>query len=111
MVENIARAAPPSTSRAVFPVERAVEAMAELFLVTWLVMCLDRLLTVVGFSRRGPVISQCLTWGIRLLISLPSCGACSAARIDHQGHDPAQQAQRPRERWPPWRARAARRDG
>ena len=63
------------------PVERAVEAISELFLVTSSVRCFERLLTVVGLSRSGPVISQCLMWGIRLLTSLPSWGACSAARI------------------------------
>ena len=34
MVEKMAKAAPPSTSTAALPVERAVDAMAELFLVT-----------------------------------------------------------------------------
>ena len=80
-MEKIVRAMPPATSATVLPVDTAVEAMAELLLVTSLVMVLPRLLTVVGLRRSGPVISQCLTWGTRLLISLPSCGAWLAARI------------------------------
>src|SRR5258708_1200381 len=43
--------------------------MAELFLLMALVKVLERLLTVVGLSWRGPVITQCLICGIRLLIS------------------------------------------
>ena len=79
------RTIPPSTSSAVLPVDSAVEAMAELFLLTSLLKVFERLLTVVGLRRSGPVISQCLTWGIRLLISLPSCGASLGSPDHHQG--------------------------
>ena len=89
MVEKSVKAMPAATSATVLPVDTAVEAMAELLLVTSLVMVLPRLLTVVGLRRSGPVISQCLTWGTRLLISLPSCGAWFGGADHHHGYEAA----------------------